>query len=541
MKTLRLLFWLRWRIAFNTTSARSRWAGAGVTLVFALLMSPLFIGGAALSFSYALRSGPPALLVVFGCVQMVILWVSLLTGAMGRTFELDKLKRYPLRPLDVFAANTLASLTEPVMLMTFPSVVAAAIGAGAHSGVLAGALGLLGGVLLMMITATLLQLLLAVLDDLLRREWMRYVAALFFTLTIVGFQIVVGRSSARFASEAKRAGITPERLSAEAMRVFEHLPTVAAPASAAGAHRAGLFESPWLGVVVCLVLIAIPTWFGARVMAGASTRATGGSPVRSKSVGESRGSFGLALPGLSRAQALLTGRELLYVLRTPAMLYQMAVIPLTAIGLSFMRTTGDSHFGSMMPLFILVTSVAGRNLMLWAYDGPGVRTLFLLPFTARDLVLSKNVAWASTAMLEATVVFAWMTLRHPASVLPQLPMLVTGFLAILLTGGVLGTWVSIAKPVKPPQMGMGRRSPGGLIGLGAVLVILIAGGAIVLSVMGARAIVPDAYDGAASLAVTSGFLVVAAVVWFIALERNADLLETRREFMIDVLAKSSDA
>ena len=541
MRTLRLLFWLRWRIGLNTTSARSRWATAGVTLLFALLVSPLFVGGAAVSFSYALQAGPPALLVVFGSVQLVILWVSLLTGAMGRTFELDKLKRYPLRPLDVFAANSLASLTEPVMLMTFPSVVAAAIGAGMHSGVAAGALGLLGGMLLMAVTATMLQLLLALLDDLLRREWMRYVAAMFFTVTLVGFQIVVGRSSARLASEAKRAGITPERLSAEAMRVFEHIPTVAAPASAAGAHPAGLFEAPWLGITACLMLIALPTWFGARVMAGASTRATGGSTVRGKPVGASRGSFGLALPGLSHAQALLTGRELLYVLRTPAMLYQMAVIPLTAIGLSFMRREGSMPFGAIMPMFIMVSSVAGRNLMLWAYDGPGVRTLFLLPFTARDLVLSKNVAWASTALLEATVVFTWMTLRQPAAVLPQLPMLVTGFLAILLTGGVLGTWVSIAKPVKPPQLGMGRRSPGGLIGLGAVLGLLLAAGGIVLAVMGVRAITPDAYDAMAGWVVTSCFLIVSAVIWFIALERNADLLETHREVMIDVLAKSSDA
>ena len=117
MRTLRLLFWLRLRIGMNTTGLRGRWAAAAVTLLFALAMSPFYIGGAIAAHTYARGAGAPALLVVFGCVQLAIIWVSLLTGAMGRTFELDKLKRYPLRPLAVFAANTLASFAEPIMVL----------------------------------------------------------------------------------------------------------------------------------------------------------------------------------------------------------------------------------------------------------------------------------------------------------------------------------------------------------------------------------------------------------------------------------------
>lgn len=541
MRTLRLLFWLRWRIGINTTSLKSRWATVGVTALFALAMSPLYLGGAALSFAYASKTGAPALLVVFGCVQFVVLWVSLLTGAMGRTFELDKLKRYPLRPLAVFAANTLASFAEPVMVMALPSVFAAAIGVGVHSGVAAGAAAVLGGVLLMLVSATLLQVLLALLDDLLRREWMRYVAALFFTLTIVGFQVLVTGRTSKFVTQAKQAGITPERMSAQAAAIFENIPTIAAPASAAGAHPAGPYEAPWLGLLLCGVMLAVPTWFGARVMASGAIRASGGGPVRTKDVAASTGGFAPRLPWLTPAQALLVSREFRYLARTPALLYQMAVIPLTAIGLSFVGRSGDTPFGAIMPMFLLVSSFAGRNLMMWGYDGPGLRTLFLLPFRARDLVLSKNLVWMASALAEAVVVFTWMVARDAAAVLPQVPMLATGYLATLLAGAVLGTWVSIAKPAKPPQQGMGRRSPGGLVGLGAVLVLLLLAGAIVVSVMGVRALTPAPFDLAASTAVTSLFMVIAAGIWVIALERNADLLETHREGMIDVLAKSSDA
>ena len=541
MKTLRLLFWLRWRIGINSTSAKSRWVTAGVTALFALAMAPLYVGGAAMAFAYARDAGAPALLVVFGCVQFVILWVSLLTGAMGRTFELDKLKRYPLRPLAVFSANTLASLSEPVVFMSLPSLVAAAAGVGMHSGPAAGVTAFGGAVLLLLVTTTLLQLLLALLDDLLRREWMRYVAAFFFTFSVIGFQFVVTSRTSRFVTEAKKAGLTTERLSAEAMRMFENIPSIAGPASVAGAHRPGPWQEPWAGWLACAVLVALPTWFGARVMAAGATRGSGGGPVRSQSVAASRGGFGLRLPGLDAAQGLLAGRELLYLLRTPALLYQMAVIPLTAIGLSFMRSSRDPQFATLMPMFLLVSSLAGRNLMMWGYDGPGMRTLFLLPLPARDLVLSKNVVWMASALLEATVVFTWMTLREPATVLPQLPMLATGYLAALLAGAVLGTWVSISKPVRPPQQGMGRRSPGGLIGLGAVLVLLLLAAAIIVSVMAVRALIPDPYDLVASTVVTSVFLVVAAMLWLISLDRNADLLETHREVMIDALTKSSDA
>lgn len=541
MRTLRLLFWLRWRIGINTTNFRSRWATAGVTALFALAMSPLYVGGAIAAHTYARGAGAPALLVVFGCVQLAVLWVSLLTGAMGRTFELDKLKRYPLRPLTVFAANTLASFTEPIMLMALPSLLAAAVGVGQHSGGLALVAALSGGVLLLFVSATILQMLLALLDDLLRREWMRYVAALFFTLTIVGFQVLVTGRTSRFMTEAKQAGFTPERLSDEAMRLFENIPTIAAPASVAGAHRSGPYEAAAVGLFLCAALIVLPTWWGARVMASGATRAGVGSVPRPNGMSAANTGFVRRIPGLSAVQSVLVARELRYLVRTPSLLYQMAIIPLTAIGLTFLRPPGDTQFSAFMPMFLLVSSLAGRNLMLWGHDGPGVRTLFLLPFRSRDLVLSKNLVWMASALLEAALVFAWMVARSPATILPQLPMLASGYLALLLAGSVLGTWVSIAKPIKPPQRGMTRRSPGGLVGLGAVLALMLLGGAIVVTVMGARSVTPDAHDLLAGTVVTLVFMGVASAIWWIALERNADLLDTHREGMIDVLAKSSDA
>jgi hypothetical protein len=99
LNTFRLLVWLRWRIAMNSTSRKGRWAVAGITALLALAFSPLYVGAAVGAWMYASKVGAPALTVVFGLCQLAIVWTSLLAGALGRSFELDKLKRYPLRPL----------------------------------------------------------------------------------------------------------------------------------------------------------------------------------------------------------------------------------------------------------------------------------------------------------------------------------------------------------------------------------------------------------------------------------------------------------
>ncbi|MEY4373871.1 MAG: hypothetical protein RL760_37, partial [Candidatus Eisenbacteria bacterium] len=80
MKTLRLLLWLRWRIGMNTSSRGGRWVAAIVVGLLALALSTLYLGGAVAAWKGARDLGAPALLITFGVVQVVIVWISLLTG-----------------------------------------------------------------------------------------------------------------------------------------------------------------------------------------------------------------------------------------------------------------------------------------------------------------------------------------------------------------------------------------------------------------------------------------------------------------------------
>jgi len=541
VRTFRLLLWLRWRLAMNATTGKSRWAMAALTTLLALAFAPLYVGAAIFSFTGGSNHGTGALTLVFGLAQLCILWVSLLAGALGRSFELDKLKRYPFRPFEVYGFNLLASFTEPVILMTLPSLVGVSLGVARHDGWLAGLTAAAGALLLLLITASALQLLLAILDDFLRREWMRYVAAFLFTGTFLAIQLGVRSSSRRLADQARQAGFDPAKLLKDIGVMFEHLPSVGAPAAVGGAPVSGPFGEPVLAFAASAVLVLVPLWLGARVMARAVTRETLAGRVRPRTARATRGSFGLRWPGLTAPQRLLLAREWLYAQRTPALLYQAAIVPLSVVFVSVLGGARETGFDTILPMFIMTGTLASRNLALWSYDGPGIRTLFLMPFTPRDLVLSKNLSWLTSTFAEAGFTFAVLTALRPGRFLPMLPVLVTGFAAVTFTAAAVGTWVSIAHPMKFQERGFTRRSPGGVTGLLAYLVVLVVGAGVVLAVMAARSLTPDAHDGVMSFAVTSLLLAASAAIWWLAMDRHADELERKRERMIDVLAKTADA
>jgi hypothetical protein len=539
VKTLRLLLWLRWRIGMNTSSRGGRWVAAIVVGLLALALSPLYLGGAVAAWKGARDLGAPALLITFGVVQVVIVWISLLTGAMGRLFELDKLKRYPLHPGLVYLVNVLAAMGEPIVLLCVPALVGGVIGVAQHDGAFAAAAAALGSALLLFVTLAWVQLLLAVLDDLLRREWMRYVAGFGLSLTILGLQMFMSQASHRLSESVHGDGIETDRMLAIAREVFAALPGVAAPAAVAGARPEGLFTNGAVGLLATIVLVSVPLALGVRLMTRASLRPAVLTPVRDRRASE-RG-LALPVPGLTRVQGLLLGRELVYLTRTPALLFQMAIVPITVIGLSFLRPTSASQAPAFLPMFILVSGLAGRNLMLWSHDGPGVRTLFLMPLRTRDLVLSKALAWLVTVGAEATVVFVALSLHRGAAFTRDLPVLVPGYLAIAFVAAMIGLAISIRRPTKPPAQGMGRRNPDAVGGLLGLVAVLAAVGVLFGLVAAVRAITPDPWDRAASTVLTSSAMLLTGLVAWIAIDRFADLMERNRESMIDVLAKSADA
>jgi hypothetical protein len=308
----------------------------------------------------------------------------------------------------------------------------------------------------------------------------------------------------------------------------------------AGAAPHGLLSHPLAGLLASLAAIGLALWLGGRIMSRAALRGGVGTRVRSRANASRSGPFAKPWPGLTPVQSLLATRELVYMSRTPAILYQMLVMPLMLTGIVLIGRHREAGFGEFLPLFIMTSTLSTRNLMLWAHDGAGIRTLFLLPFTSRDLVLSKNAAWLSGALFETAFAFTVIGVVRRAQVLPLLPSMITGYLAVVFVAASLGTWVSITKPKKAITVGLSRRGPGGVVGFGIYLAILLVAGAVTFGVFVVRKLAPAAAVGPASLAFTMLALVACIAIWWLSMSRHADELERQREKLIEELAKSTE-
>lgn len=537
MKTLRLLAWLRWTLFLRATSVSNRWGTIALNLLMGLAFSPFWFGGAVLAFGGVLKFGAPAAVVAFGACQFAWVYFGLLIGAMGRSFDLDRLTRYPLRPATVYAANVLASCLEPVCLMTLPIVVATAIGAFARAGLLAGAATLAAGLLVTLVTAAVLQLLLALLDELLRREWVRFVAVGLFSLTFVSFQFLargmVGRVVERFAHQT----LEPAQVVAMVAANLAKVPTVGWPSAIATGALDGAPLRVLAGLAGTALLGALLISPGARLMrhtARAGESAGGGAAAAKRP--SARGTVGL-LPGLlPRGVGLLAARELRYSVTSPQRVLALFLTPLVLLLLLFTRDSSPVATPAFVML-LLSSSLTTAAITQFSFDGPGVRSFFLLPCRARDVLLAKNLEVFARVAVQLALVFTPLTVLRRAQWNAFGSVLMVGAAAVVFGVVALGTWVSIRWPVRARRRGMSTRGDSGwggfaMFGGTAAFAALVFG-----TVWAARALAGPAHATLAGLAVAIAYFAAAAGAWWVSLDRNAAALLANRERLVEVIAR----
>jgi hypothetical protein len=535
MKTLRLLFWLRWTLFLRSTNVSNRIGAILLPFMFALVLAPFYLGGAFLAFGGVYKMGSPVVIVALGACQLGWIYFGLLLGAMGRSFDLDRLLRYPLRPASVYAGNILASFVEPVCLMTLPTLLAVTIGAFMRSGLVAGVATLAAGVLVTLITAALLQLLLALLDELLRREWVRYVALSLFSLTFIGLQIGVQGVSRGLLERMTRTGVTAEDLIGYAASAVAAVPTAGWPAAVA---TGALDGSPWrvvlgfLGSLAVLGLLVAPGTALMRFTARAGESA-GGGPARG---GPAKGSFALAIPGLPAPVALLLTREIRYSLKSPQRLVSLILTPLVLVFLALTR--GNRVMGQpAFAILLLGSTIATAAITQFAYDGPGVRSFFLLPCLPRDVLLAKNLEFLGRVALQLTLVFTPLALMTHAGWTSLGTAVLMGAAAVVFSCAALGTYVSIRWPVRARRRGMASRGDSGWGGFAMFLGTVAFAALVGATVWAARAIAGPAWAATAGVAAAAVHLAAAAVIWHLSLDRNATALLANRERLIEVIAR----
>lgn len=544
MRTLRLLLWLRWRLFLRSGTRSSRIGGALVTLLVLLAFSPGWLGGAIAAYAAVKRLGAPAIVVAYGVCQLM--WVSLgiLSGALVRTFDLDAFLRYPVRPRVVYAVNIGASLLSPVPLMTLPTLVAVTIAAAQRGGVLAAAGAALGGLAVLLVTAAFLQALLALLDEVLRHEGIRYAATGIMTLMLVAMQFGTRWFSQRLANGVLLRFAHHEITAREAVRLagdaFRAVPTVAAPAAiAAGAlDRAPLVAA--LGLAGTVVLLALGVLPGAALMRRTVRSGESASgPARPALPAGGAGSFGMGGRALPPAVALLLGRELRMTLRNPQRLMSVFIAPLVGL-MFFFNSQGNPLAGAGFTLAMLASASGTSSQLLFAYDGPGVRSYFLLPCPPRELLVAKHLELLMRFVVQLALAIAVLVALSPRLASPFLFTMVLGTVALVLVSLAAGTTLSLKHPARARRRGFAMRGNTGWAGIVTSLGIFASAGLLAGAVWLARRLAGPSLADPAGFAVGTVALLAGAAVWWRSLDLNARLVVECRERLVDALARTEN-
>ncbi len=545
MKTLRLLLWLRWKLFLRSTSTGNRIAGAAFTLLLLLAFSPVWFGGAMAAYAGVRHAGAAVIPIAFGVCQLAWLSMGILSGALGRSFDLDKFLRYPVRPRSVFAINVLASLLGPVPLMTLPTLVAVTIAAGQSAG-FGAALGVgAAGACLLLVTAALLQVLLALLDEVLRRESARFAATVFMAVFFVGLQFGT-RIATRYVAEHAvlrfaHHEITGQQAIALAGTFLGRIPTVAAPALAATGALAGAPLSALLGLLACAALLAASVLPGAALMRHTVRGGSdGGGSTRARS-SRDRGAGSFAFGGgvLPRGAGVVLRYELLLTLRHPQRLMSLLVAPLVGV-VFFFNGHGRANVGAAFVLVMLASSVSSASLLLFAYDGPGVRSFFLLPVAPRDVLLAKNLEQLIRLLAQFLLAFIALSFLTTGIWSPLLFTALLADVAIILCALAGGTAVSMRHPVRARRRGLTGRGGSSWEGAAISFGVFAAAAAVGALVWGVRRLAGPGWEDVAGLVVASVTLGVGAAIWWRSLDINAGVLVDCREKMIEALARTSE-
>ena len=141
----------------------------------------------------------------------------------------------------------------------------------------------------------------------------------------------------------------------------------------------------------------------------------------------------------------------------PQRVASLVSLPLMVI---ILRATNPTQ-ATASPEFIvtmLIFTVGMSSMMVFSYDGPGVRNLFLLPVRPRDVVLSKNLEFLTRIVVEFALLLVVMAFVMPEAWRPEhVPGVVAG-LGVLFVTLTIGTSMGIRFPVRARRRGSEARA-----------------------------------------------------------------------------------
>ncbi len=292
-----------------------------------------------------------------------------------------------------------------------------------------------------------------------------------------------------------------------------------------------------MGLAGSLALLVLGVWPGAalmrRTVRGGESAGGGRAKVDRR---EPRGSFALGAPLLGPGVGLLAARELRMTLRHPQRLMSVVMAPL--VGIVFLVTSaGNAKIGAGAALALLASSVGTSCLLLFGYDGAGVRSFFLLPCAPRDVLLAKHLELLARFAVQVVLAFVALVLvTHHGWTTFDVAVLLDAIAIVFLTLAA-GSAVAIRHPSPARQRGLAMRGSSGWPSMAVSIGMFVAGGVLVGIQLLARRVLPAAAHDPFALAVAAGAVALGAAVWWRSLELNARLMVECREKIVDVIGR----
>jgi hypothetical protein len=421
---------------------------------------------------------PPAEFIFFSILALCyLLWSTLpLSIGSSRQFDPGNLLLYPISLRKLFAVDFVSEIAGLQSVFAIPAIIAIGAGAGLAQGKLA------GGILIALVACTfgiaLSKWISISVGSLIRKKRTRGETL----LALIG--VIAGLGGALFGQ------IAPV--------LFRHADSISTlrwtpPGALAYALTLGLRNGHAMGFALALaavsaytvILIAISYWLSRRAILGGGRRRR----ARPTSIEPAVENYtGWEIPLLSPGLSAIVEKDLRYVMRN-AQVRMMTLMPLILIVVRIMNRRRFDHTGSGSSTFATDFFKYGEGLMAtggmlyvflilaglfcnqFAFERGGMRMIILSPVDRKTILLGKNIAISTVALIFSTGLLIVNELVFRDITLGALLFVVLSFLTFVPLMSVMGNWLSVRFP---KRMKFGKRlNVSGVVGLLLIPMIVV--------------------------------------------------------------------
>ena len=497
MPQLLTIVWLKWRMLRNSMRSRKAVANQLATILgmlAALLLALLVAGGLGLA-AYALtkpsiasmlqrpsRRGKPnehfsTEFIFFSIYAFIyLMWATIpLSIGSSRQFDAGKLLLYPITLRKLFAIDFVSEVANVQSVFAIPAIIAISIGAGLGSGELVATL--LAAIPITLFGIALSKWLSTTIGSVFRRKRGRGETIIALVGALAGLAGALGGQIAPLIVR-----------NAESLRILRWTP----PGAAALLVDVRFNKNPALYVgafvllsLLTLLLIAGTYWIARRAALGYE----GKKRRQVRTTAQENDYVGWKLPLMPDDMSAIYEKELRYGLRN-AQMRMLALMPLILIIIRLMNSrrfgslgttsnpanefltygSGLIAAGGVVYVFLLL---AGLSCNQFAFDDAGMRTLILSPIQRTRILMGKNLAIITIALVFSTALLIVNAIIFRDIGPGTFLFVALSFICFAAITSVVGNWLSVSFP-KRMQFGK-RQNVSGVAGVLLIPMLFVLG------------------------------------------------------------------